>query len=457
MALKQLVLSKKLEEMRKQLLPLDEERETLETRAAEIKTRAEELEKAVEEVTEETTDEDKAILEGEVNECLKEQDENEEACKKNREAREAIENKIAELEKELEEIGERTRFSPAVKTEKREAKVEMETRKIFGMNKQERDAFFEERSVKEWLDGVRSMGRQKRNVTGAELLIPEVVLPVLRDQTAKNSKLMKHVNLQRVPGKARQNVMGEIPEAIWTEQCAKLNELGLTFNGVELDGYKIGGFIPVCNAILEDSDEALGTMIIDALAKSLGLGLDKAILYGTGVKMPLGIVTRLAQEDLAETNLVAVSGKTDAELFKAIVEAAGAAKGNYTNGSKFWAMNEKTFSKMMANALSINAAGAVVSGQTGTMPVVGGAIETLEFIPNDAILGGYGGGYLLGERAGVAISSSTEYRFVEDQTVIKGTARYDGKPAVPQAFVGIGIGGTKPAAGAVHFQPDEAN
>ena len=34
--------------------------------------------------------------------------------------------------------------------------------------------------------------------------------------------------------------------------------------------------------------------IIDALGRAIGLALDKAILYGTGTRMPLGIVTRLA-------------------------------------------------------------------------------------------------------------------------------------------------------------------
>ena len=36
------------------------------------------------------------------------------------------------------------------------------------------------------------------------------------------------------------------------------------------------------------------------LGQSIGLALDKAIVYGTGVKMPLGIVTRLAQASKAE-------------------------------------------------------------------------------------------------------------------------------------------------------------
>ena len=200
------------------------------------------------------------------------------------------------------------------------------------------------------------------------------------------------------------------------------------------------------------------------------IGPDKAILYGKGVKMPMGIVTRLTQTvdpsndkttipwtNLSASNVLAISGKTDVELFKALITASGAAKGKYSMGGKFWAMNETTYTKLVANSLSINAAGAVTSGMMSTMPVIGGAIETLSFIPDDVIIGGYGDLYLLAERAGASIAQSEHVRFIEDQTVFKGTARYDGIPTIAEGFVAIGIGGTKPTAEAVTFAEDTAN
>ena len=68
---------------------------------------------------------------------------------------------------------------------------------------------------------------EKRAVTGGELLIPTVVLDIVRERVEEASKLLKHVRLRSVPGKARQTVAGVIPEAVWTEQCAKLNELAI--------------------------------------------------------------------------------------------------------------------------------------------------------------------------------------------------------------------------------------
>ena len=72
------------------------------------------------------------------------------------------------------------------------------------------------------------------------------------------------------------------------------------------------------------------------------------------------------------------------------------------------------------------------------------------------IIGGFGGNYLMAERAGVEFASSTEVRFLQDQTVFKGTARYDGKPAIAEAFVVFGINGTT-ATTSMAFAQDKAN
>lgn len=102
--------------------------------------------------------------------------------------------------------------------------------------------------------------------------------------------------------------------------------------------------------------------------------------------------------------------------------------------------------ELMSEAVSINAAGAIVSGVSNTMPVIGGAIETLDFVKEGEIYGGYGARYLLGERKGIDLKVSEEYKFVEDQTVFKGTARYDGKPVFQDAFIGFGLSAAATAA-----------
>ena len=354
----------------------------------------------------------------------------------------------------------------------RKVKRTMNIRTMFG-TAQQRAALFARDDVKQFAQRVRQLGKEKRTVSGGELLIPEVILPLLKEQVEQNAQLLRYVNLQSLTGTARENIMGTIPEAVWTEMCATLNELSLGFNDVEVDGYKVGGYIPVCNALLEDNDINLVSQILFALARAIAIALDKAILYGTGTKMPLGIVTRLAQTakptgypttarawaDLHTSNIksITAANSTGIKLFQNILDVFGNAKKKYGAGGKFWAMNEKTHNKLTAEALTFNAAGAIVSGMGDTMPVLGGDIVELDFIPDNVIIAGYGELYLLVERAGIQIAMSEHYKFIEDKTVYKGTARYDGKPAIAEGFVAFGIAGATVSASAVTFTEDTAN
>ena len=454
MALKAMLLRKKIDEKKSELKTLREKEKEFERRETELLA-----------AVEEASGEDLAQVEEETEKFSAEKEEYESA-------KTGLENEINDLERELSEEEARTKQKGISSEERKKGDGMAVKTKFRGMSAQERDAFFANEEVKEFLSRTRELGKQKRAINGAELLIPETVLDLIREDINRYSKLMKHVRVRSVPGKARQNTMGAIPEAVWTEMCATLNELSLVFYQTEMDGYKVGGYIAICNATLEDSDIALASEIIDALGQAIGYALDKAILYGAGTKMPLGIVTRLAQtvapseypasarpwEDLSSTNILTIpaANSTGTKLYQSIIKASGAAKSRNSAGNKFWVMNEKTYTTLLAEALSINASGAIVSGQSMTMPVIGGNIEILDFIPDDNIVGGYGDRYLLAERAGTNIAQSEHVRFIEDQTVFKATARYDGQPVFAESFVAIGISGTAPTT-TMDFAKDTAN
>lgn len=462
MALKVLLLRKKLTDMQTSLADLERTAQGFETREAEL---AADIEAA-------QTDEERSVVEAAVESFEQERSQNTTAI-------EQLRTDIAEMENQIREAEEAARQARSGQGEHHEERKDdhtmnnAETRtRFFGMTAQQRDAFMARDDVKEFLQRVRELSHEKRSVTGAELLIPTVMLDLLRQNIGEYSKLISKVNLRSVPGKARQTVAGAIPEAVWTEMCAKLNELAVSFTAVEVDGYKVGGFIAICNAVLEDSDISLAQEIITSLGASIGYALDKAILYGTGTKMPMGIVTRLAQSvqpetypatarawaDLHTSNIqtITTANSTGVKLFQSVLKAFGAAKGKYSRGVKFWAMNEATYNTLMAESMSINATGAVVAGMNATMPVVGGDVVLLDFIPDNNIIAGYGDLYLLAERAGTALAQSEHALFTEDQTVFKGTARYDGLPVIAEAFVAIGINAVAPTT-SMSFATDSAN
>lgn len=477
MALKQLVLRKKIGELKAQLEVLRCKDSEFEIRSAEMKKREAELESAVNEVTEETAAEDKATLDAAVEQFDADQKTFESEKEANEGEKTKVESEISGLEKELADLEERSKqppAAPAVENRQKEGINLMTGRAKFfrDMTIEQRSALVQRVEVKEFLDRAKELKGQNRAVSGKELLIPDILLDLLRDNLYRYSKLYSIVNVRSIGGKARQTIAGTIPEGVWTEMCAKLNELEIDFNQIEVDGYKVGGFIPICNAVLEDSYLNLADEIMDAIGQAIGLALDKAILYGTGVKMPLGIVTRLAQTaepddwsanapdwtDLHVTNILKInpSGMTSEEFFSALLLNLGTARPNYTTGGTFWCMNRKTRMTILSKAITFNAAGAIVAGANGTIPVEGGTIIELPFIPDNDIIGGYGSLYLLAERAGVQLAMSEHVRFIEDETVFKGTARYDGMPVFGESFIALNINNADPTT-TIAFAPDKAN
>lgn len=462
--LKSLMLRRKIDLKKAEL-------EALRAKNAEFEAREADLEASIAEAT--TEEEQKTV------------DEAIDAFNAEKEAAEVAETALAKEVEQLEaELTQEEEAQRAIKTagaEKRSAEKPVENggkivrTKFFNMSVQERDAMFARDDVKSWIGEIRSCIAEKRALTNVGVTIPEVFLGLLRENLERYSKLYSRTRLRSVGGTARQAIMGTIPEAIWTECCANLNELDLGFSDAEVDCYKVGGFFAICNAVLEDSEVDLADEVLTAIGQAIGLALDKAILFGRNaagaMKMPKGVVTRLVETsqpanypatarpwaDLHTSNVITIASTyTGIGLFQQLVLASGAAKGKYSRGEKTWVMNETTRTKLIAEAMSINAAGAIVSGINGTMPVIGGDIVVLDFIPDNVIIGGYFDLYLLAERAGQKFASSEHVRFIQDQTVFKGTARYDGMPLIGEAFVAIGIGGTTPSA-SMTFAADEAN
>lgn len=463
MALKALMLRKRLDAAKKEL-------QTHLDKRAEFEAREKELETALEELTEDSTEEERTACEEAIEDFEKENAENEEKIR-------SLEETVGEIEKELEAEEADQETEPEADPEPAENRTRKEVhtmskRTKYGMTYEQRDAFTRREDVQAFLGRVRECIVEKRALSNVGLTVPTSILGLLRENIAEYSKLYKHVNVQQVSGEGRQVIMGTVPEAVWTEMCANLNELDLSFYGVEVDGYKIGGYFAVCNAMAEDNDVDLLDQLVEALGQAIGLALDKAILYGTGTKMPLGIVTRLAQttqpadysadarpwEDLSSTNVIDLGltpTATPQEIIQRITVVSGFAKGAYSRGVKIWAMNETTYNQLLASLVAVDGSGAFVSSVNGTMPVAGGVIEILDFVPTGNIICGYFDLYLLAERAGTRITQSEHARFIQDQVVLKGTARYDGQPSIAEGFVVMGMASAP--AGSVTFAPDTAN
>lgn len=466
MALKVIMLRHKIDKLKSDL-------EALRAKDTEFQTREAELETAIGEIE---TDEQRDAVEADVNAFETEKTEHEEK-------KAGLTQEIADLENELAEE-ERRIPQPKTPEKKKERGVNimekinirslpMSQRAFDALPMEQRNVIMADETVKKFLTELRAMKGQTRAITGGELTIPVYFLDLISENMYRYSKLLNRVRIREVGGQARQTIAGTVPEAVWTEMCAAINELTFEFNQVTLDGYKVAGFVPVCNSLLEDNDINLASWIVEMLSESLGLAMDKAILYGKGAtgKMPLGIVTRLAQTsqpagypasapawvDLHTSNIQVIADNlSGAAFWAALTLAAGNTFTKYSRGRQFWAMNSKTYALLKSKVITFTASGDIAANIFGILPIIGGDIDILEFMPDGDIVGGYGDLYLVAERAGMTIEASREVQFIQDNTVFKAKRRADGEPVIPGAFVAINIKGQSVTT-VMTFAADTAN
>lgn len=471
MALKALMLKRSIDAKKAELAALEAKDEEFATREAD-------LAQAIEEVEPGNTEQEGAIN--------AEIEQFEADSTTHSEAKETLRVDIERLEGELEEIERSAPVPPAPEIKKNKVRGDQRmeninirslpmTRRAFeALPMEQRNAIVAQDDVKAFLGELRSMKGQSRTITGAELTIPVVFLDLISENMFRYSKLLNRVRVRNISGEARQTIAGTVPEAIWTEMCGAINELSFTFNQVTLDGYKVAGYVSFCNSLLEDNDINLASWVVEMTSESIGLAMDKAILYGKGAasKMPLGIVTRLAQDtkpadypanapewvDLSDSNILQIGGAsvTGAEFWSALMTATGATYTRYNRGNMFWAMNSKTYATLKSKLITFTATGDIVANLFGSLPIVTGDIDVLEFIPDGDIIGGYGDLYLLAMRSGMTIESSTHVQFIQDNTVFRGKQRADGMPIIPGAFVAININ-NQAVTTVMDFAADTAN
>lgn len=341
--------------------------------------------------------------------------------------------------------------------------------------REERKAIVKQPDVQNFLAQLRNYGKAQASVTGADLAIPVIFLDLIAENMFRYSKLLNRVRVRTVRGEGRQTIAGTVPEAVWTEACAALNEVNFVFNQITTQDYKVGAFVPVCNSTLYDTDSELDLVgwLVEMMSESIGLAKDKAILYGNGIRMPLGICPRLAQTskpadypanapawvDLHTTNVKSISADlTGAAFWAALTVATGNTFTKYSRGRQFWAMNSKTYNLLKSKAITFTASGDVVANVFGILPIVNGDIDVLEFIPDGDIIGGYGDLYLWAQREGAVIGTDVNgYTLrVTDNTLFYAKERADGMPIIPGAFVAINIAGSTPTT-SMTFAGDTAN
>ncbi len=409
--LKQLKLRKELAMKKTQL-------ESLRTQQSGFKTRESELAAALEEAK---TDEEYTLVNDGIEALekeVKEANADEKAT--------TLESEIAGIEKELNDIDERSEEG-----KKENPKKEREK----GMNKlQVREllktgAYYERSEVKDFYESFKNL----RAVTGGELTIPEVVVNRIIDILGDYSTLYPLVDKIKVNGTTRIIIDTDTTAATWVEMNAAIptGDVG-TITDISFDGYKIGKVTFVDNAMLQDSIINLDDYVTKKIARAIALGLDLAILKGTGVanKQPDGIIPKLNTSHKVTVN----TGK-----LVDIVKPISLIDTGVDSVGEIVAVMKRTtyYNRFLQYTINVNSAGEVVGKLPNlTQPdLLGLKVVFNNNMDADTVLYGEFSKYTLVERESITIDNSEHVKFVEDQMAFRGKGRFDGKPTKPDAFV----------------------
>ena len=415
MALRQLILNKKIKERSALLTQL---------RADETKLKDEEveLEKALDEAE---TDEEVKVVEDSADELEKKIKEKSDEITK-------LEDEKAELEAELAEIeDEQPNNEEKEDGEKRKMAKKVQTRNNADVMTIRESLQIE--NVRSFYQNIANAMVEKRSLTGAEKVVPTEVIDRIESKLGDYSTLINEVTVEKIGGTGRAVIAGDIPEAIWFEVGKKaLDELEDKLDGVELDGFGLGGYVAVPNIIIENSLINLASHVEDRLAKAIAKALDKAILKGTGTKQPTGVVVSApvankVTSDGTITDLIAKLAKVDTDG---------------TGGEVIAVMNRATYySKIVPKTLAVAANGVLTGSYALPFRVVLSA-----YADDNTVVFGDFKQFLLAQRSEIRVESSTEVQFTSDNTVFKGVGFYDGKATKAEAFAVVTITAT-PAQG----------
>lgn len=414
MALKQLMLRKKITSKQTIL-------EEVRTALTGFQTREAELERAIEEAS---TEEEEKVVEESVEELEKELDEKKAEEKK-------LQDEIADLEAELKKV-EEDAPTPANEDKGEERKMPKE------LKNRSKDRLLTIREsinipeVRSFYEGIQSAVKEKRALSGQEQIIPEVVMARIESKIGDYSVLYNEVDVIPLSGKGRIIIDGAVPEAVWIEMDGAISELTDAFEKVELDGYSLAGYIPVPNSTLEDAIINLAAFVEDRLAKAIAKSLDKAILKGTGSadKQPDGVIPKVPAENKVTSN----------GTLGDIVTKLGLVDTDGTEGEVIAVMSRVTYYKRIMPQLIVTTDdGKTVVPNAAQAMIPGLRVKLSAHMDVDKIVLGAFKSYTLSERAAIRIETSRDVKFIEDQTVFKGVGRWDGKPSKPAAFAEITI------------------
>lgn len=288
-------------------------------------------------------------------------------------------------------------------------------------------------------------------ITDATVAIDEKLLPktvydrVFEDLKADHPLLSKiqFVNTTGVTEWSMRN--GDVAAAQWGKLCDDVKkQLDAAFKTESLMLNKLSAFVNICKAMLVLGPVWLDRFVREILSESIALGLENAVVAGTGIDQPIGMMKNLAG------SIDPVTGYSD-KTAKAITSLSVGTLGTEImapmtkNGTKIISVENILFivnpldywTSIYGHLAFRTPEGNWVLDKTS----IGATLVQSVAVPAGKMIVGKAKNYFMGLGMNTKVDYSDEYRFLEDDRVYIAKLYGHGKPVDNDSFMVFDISG----------------
>lgn len=223
--------------------------------------------------------------------------------------------------------------------------------------------------------------------------------------------------------------------AYWTAEAGEKIASKPKFRTINLELDKLIVLTYSTDELLEDVS-VLSQVIRDTFTSEIAFRTDLAILNGSGVGQPLGVLSSGAVIAVAKQN-----GQTHDTLVAENIFDMWSRLLPGSESRAVWVCNKNIAPSLFTMAISTGLGGVPVFQPANAMAgspyqtLMGRPIIWMEQSPTlgdqgDILLADFGGGYVVAEKGGIKFDSSISVRFVYDESVFRAVYRIAGSPVL---------------------------
>lgn len=285
-----------------------------------------------------------------------------------------------------------------------------------------------------------------------DVVLPKTTIDAVFDDLKDQHPLLDKINFQNTSGLIEMIVnTGSKQLATWSALTAEIvKELTGGFKKVPMNQSKLSAFLPIAKAMLDLGPVWLDRYVREILQEALYLGLEEAIINGTGKDMPIGMNRQVGEGVTVtggvypEKTPIALTSLDPVAYGALLAGMAKTPNGHYrTVEGVVMIVNPNDYLTKIMPATTVRSTDGTYVSNVFPFPTT--VIQSVQVPENRAVIGLADRYFMgIGTAKSGKIEYSDEYHFLEDERIYLVKLYGHGEPLDNTAFVYADITNLKP-------------